>query len=81
MSTLVRYPSAAYRSCANPVAEPAQAQVAMNGIAYALLRLLVNRSIEGNALLSFTYELIEMASDQGTFLPATALEKRRRVTN
>ncbi|OAX78332.1 hypothetical protein ACJ72_07362 [Emergomyces africanus] len=45
--------------------EPAQAQVAANGIGYSLLTLLSDDIIEGNALLSYTLELLETATDQG----------------
>jgi len=52
-------------SNADFAAEPAQAQVAANGICYSLLELLAGGSITGNALLTYTYELVEMASEQG----------------
>ncbi|EFW18006.1 hypothetical protein D8B26_004688 [Coccidioides posadasii str. Silveira] len=48
--------------------EPAQAQIAMDGICNPLLKLLASGSIQGNALLSYTYELVEIASGQGQFL-------------
>ncbi|KAK2798125.1 hypothetical protein FQN50_008936 [Emmonsiellopsis sp. PD_5] len=52
-----------YNICAD--FEPAQAQAAANGIGYSLLYLLANDLVEGNALKSYTYELLEAASDQG----------------
>ncbi|KAK2798603.1 hypothetical protein FQN51_007623 [Onygenales sp. PD_10] len=51
-----------YNICAD--FEPAQAQAAANGVGYSLLCLLANDLIEGNALKSYTYELLETASDQ-----------------
>ncbi|PGH13589.1 hypothetical protein AJ79_03582 [Helicocarpus griseus UAMH5409] len=44
--------------------EPAQAQVAANGVGYSLLTLLRDDLIEGNALLTYTYELLEIAAEQ-----------------
>ncbi|KGQ01077.1 hypothetical protein PAAG_12202 [Paracoccidioides lutzii Pb01] len=44
--------------------EPAQAQVAANGIGYSLLSLLSESLIEENALLIYTFELLETATDQ-----------------
>ncbi|OJD25962.1 hypothetical protein ACJ73_02661 [Blastomyces percursus] len=43
--------------------EPAQAQVAENGIGYSLLTLLSDDLIEGNALLTYTLELLETATE------------------
>ncbi|PGH02394.1 hypothetical protein GX51_04702 [Blastomyces parvus] len=45
--------------------EPAQTQVAGNGIGYSLLTLLSDDLIEGNALLSYTLELLETATEHG----------------
>ncbi|KAI1977864.1 hypothetical protein LOZ51_005793 [Ophidiomyces ophidiicola] len=44
--------------------EPAQKQSATNGITYSLLQLLVRGVIQGEALLNYAYELIEISSDQ-----------------
>ncbi|KAK2760313.1 hypothetical protein FQN54_002381 [Arachnomyces sp. PD_36] len=44
--------------------EPAQSQVAANGAGYILLKLLSEGKIEGSALLSYTYELVEMATEK-----------------
>ncbi|ODH48373.1 hypothetical protein GX48_05465 [Paracoccidioides brasiliensis] len=44
--------------------EPAQAQVAANGIGYSLLSLLSESLIEENALLTYTFELLETVTDQ-----------------
>ncbi|KKZ63048.1 hypothetical protein EMCG_02549 [[Emmonsia] crescens] len=43
--------------------EPAQAQVAANGIGYSLLTLLSGDLIEGNALLTYTFELLETSTE------------------
>ncbi|EGE84918.1 GTP binding protein [Blastomyces dermatitidis ATCC 18188] len=45
--------------------EPAQAQVAENGIGYSLLTLLSDDLIEGNALLAYALELLETATEHG----------------
>ncbi|KAL1953537.1 hypothetical protein VTO42DRAFT_2614 [Malbranchea cinnamomea] len=45
--------------------EPAQVQIASNGIIHILLKLLVDGLIEGDALLTCAYELVEVAFDQG----------------
>jgi hypothetical protein len=53
---------------ANTVAEPAHAQIAANRTAYILLKLIKDGEIEDNeALLNFSYDLIELASEQGMF--------------
>ncbi|KAJ5180737.1 hypothetical protein N7492_003947 [Penicillium capsulatum] len=45
--------------------EPAHAQIAENRAAYILLRLIKDTPIQGNdALLSFSYDLVELASEQ-----------------
>ncbi|EGC45554.1 GTP binding protein [Histoplasma capsulatum var. duboisii H88] len=44
--------------------EPAQAQVAANGVGYSLLTLLSDDLIEGNALLTYALELLETATEQ-----------------
>lgn len=47
--------------------EPAHYQMAANRTAYILLRLLKNGAMkENDALLSFSYDLVELASEQGT---------------
>ncbi|PGH11454.1 hypothetical protein AJ80_07134 [Polytolypa hystricis UAMH7299] len=51
-----------YNICAD--FEPAQAEAAKNGVGYALLKLLTENEIEGNALLTYSYELVEMSSEQ-----------------
>ncbi|KAL1963275.1 hypothetical protein VTN77DRAFT_8498 [Rasamsonia byssochlamydoides] len=43
--------------------EPAQSQVAANRIGYILLKLISEGAIEGNSLLNYAYELVEMASE------------------
>ncbi|KAL2382768.1 hypothetical protein RJZ90_003045 [Blastomyces dermatitidis] len=43
--------------------QPAQAQVAENGIGYSLLTLLSDDLIEGNALLAYALELLETATE------------------
>lgn len=48
----------------NNEAEPAQSQVAANGAGYILLKLLSEGKIKGSALLSYTYELVEMATEK-----------------
>lgn len=51
---------------AYPDPEPAHAQIATNRTAYILLKLIKDGEIEGNeALLNFSYDLIELASEQG----------------
>jgi hypothetical protein len=51
---------------ANTIAEPAHAQIAANRTAYILLKLIKDGEIEDNeALLNFSYDLIELASEQG----------------
>ena len=46
--------------------EPAHSQMAANRAAYIILRLLQAGTIGDNdALLSFSYDLIELASEQG----------------
>jgi hypothetical protein len=48
--------------------EPAHAQMAANRTAYILLKLIKDGEIEENeALLNFSYDLIELASEQGVF--------------
>ncbi|PCH04775.1 Armadillo-like helical [Penicillium occitanis (nom. inval.)] len=44
--------------------EPAQTQVATNRLGYILLKQINDGAIKGNALLNFTYELVEMAAGQ-----------------
>ncbi|EEA24584.1 GTP binding protein, putative [Talaromyces marneffei ATCC 18224] len=44
--------------------EPAQAQVAANKLGYILLKQINDGAINGNALLNFTYELVEMVAGQ-----------------
>ncbi|KAJ5096233.1 hypothetical protein NUU61_005589 [Penicillium alfredii] len=47
--------------------EPAHAQMAANRTAYILLKLLRDGAIENNdALLGFSYDLVELASEQGS---------------
>jgi hypothetical protein len=49
------------------VSEPAHAQIATNRTAYILLKLIKDGEIEDNeALLNFSYDLIELASEQRT---------------
>jgi hypothetical protein len=49
------------------VSEPAHTQIATNRTAYILLKLIKDGEIEDNeALLNFSYDLIELASEQGT---------------
>jgi hypothetical protein len=48
--------------------EPAQAQVATNRLGYILLKQINDGAIKGNALLNFTYELVEMTAGQGSYL-------------
>jgi hypothetical protein len=49
------------------VSEPAHTQIATNRTAYILLKLIRDGEIEDNeALLNFSYDLIELASEQGT---------------
>ena len=49
--------------------EPAHSQMAENRSAYIILSLLKDGTISDNeALLSFSYDLIELASEQGAFL-------------
>lgn len=51
---------------ANVISEPAHAQIAANRTAYILLKLIKDGEIEDNeALLNFSYDLIELASEQG----------------
>lgn len=51
---------------ANMISEPAHAQIAANRTAYILLKLIKDGEIEDNeALLNFSYDLIELASEQG----------------
>lgn len=51
---------------ANVVSEPAHAQIAANRAAYILLKLIKDGEIEDNeALFNFSYDLIELASEQG----------------
>jgi hypothetical protein len=46
--------------------EPAHAQMAENRTAYIILKLLKDGAIKDNgALLSFSYDLVELASEQG----------------
>jgi hypothetical protein len=46
--------------------EPAYSQMAANKTAYILLRLLKDGAMkENDALLSFSYDLVELASEQG----------------
>lgn len=46
--------------------EPAHSQMAENRTAYILLRLLKDGAMkENDALLSFSYDLVELASEQG----------------
>jgi hypothetical protein len=46
--------------------EPAHSQMAANRTAYILLRLLKDGAMkENDALLSFSYDLVELASEQG----------------
>lgn len=48
------------------ISEPAHAQIAANRTAYILLKLIKDGEIEDNeALLNFSYDLIELASEQG----------------
>ena len=47
--------------------EPAQAQVATNRLGYILLKQINDGAIKGNALLNFTYELVEMTAGQGKY--------------
>ena len=50
--------------------EPAHAQIAENRSAYIILRLLKDGTIgENEALLSFAYDLVELASEQGMVHP------------
>lgn len=50
--------------------EPAHAQIAENRSAYIILRLLKDGTIgENEALLSFAYDLVELASEQGMVRP------------
>ncbi|GAM33289.1 hypothetical protein TCE0_003f00084 [Talaromyces pinophilus] len=44
--------------------EPAQTQVATNRLGYILLKQINDGAVKGNALLNFTYELVEMAAGQ-----------------
>ncbi|EED18349.1 GTP binding protein, putative [Talaromyces stipitatus ATCC 10500] len=44
--------------------EPAQAQVAANRLGYVLLKQINDGAITGNALLNFTYELVELTAGQ-----------------
>ncbi|RAO73773.1 uncharacterized protein BHQ10_009785 [Talaromyces amestolkiae] len=44
--------------------QPAQAQVATNRLGYILLKQINDGAIQGNALLNFTYELVEMTAGQ-----------------
>lgn len=47
------------------ISEPAHAQIAANRTAYILLKLIKDGEIEDNeALLNFSYDLIELASEQ-----------------
>ncbi|KAL1988523.1 hypothetical protein VTN96DRAFT_8918 [Rasamsonia emersonii] len=50
-----------YNICAD--FEPAQSQVSGNRIGYILLKLISEGAIEGNSLLNYAYELVEMASE------------------
>jgi hypothetical protein len=53
---------------ANVKLEPAHAQIAANRAAYILLKLIKDGDIGDNeALLNFSYDLIELASEQGMF--------------
>lgn len=58
-----------YNICAD--FEPAQSQVAANRIGYILLKLIRDGSIEGNALLNYAYELVEMAAEQAQGIDAS----------
>jgi hypothetical protein len=50
----------------NDYTEPAQSQLAANKLVYILLRLIKDGALEDNeALLDFSYELIEMLAEQG----------------
>lgn len=50
----------------NKGTEPAHAQVAENRTAYIILKLLKDGVIKDNsALLNFSYDLVELASEQG----------------
>ena len=50
------------------IAEPAHTQIAANRTAYILLKLIKDGEIEDNeALLNFSYDLIELASEQRMF--------------
>ena len=52
------------------VKEPAHSQIAANGTAYIILRLLKDGSItEASTLLGFAYDLIELTSGQGNIRP------------
>ena len=44
-------------------------QAAGNGLGYVLLKSIFDKEIEGEALLSYTYELIEIASEKGKLSP------------
>ncbi|KAL2000830.1 hypothetical protein VTN02DRAFT_2569 [Thermoascus thermophilus] len=58
-----------YNICAD--FEPAQSQVATNRIAYIILKLIRDGLIEGNALLNYAYELVEMAAEQAQGIDAS----------
>ncbi|KAL3706676.1 hypothetical protein TMatcc_007689 [Talaromyces marneffei ATCC 18224] len=53
-----------YNICTDFDLEPAQAQVAANKLGYILLKQINDGAINGNALLNFTYELVEMVAGQ-----------------
>ncbi|KAH8690952.1 putative GTP binding protein [Talaromyces proteolyticus] len=44
--------------------DPAQSQVAANRLGYILLKLISDGSIEGNALLNYAYELVELTAQK-----------------
>ena len=49
--------------------EPAQTQAAENRVTYILLKLIKDNALDGNeALLDFSYELIELVAGQGMML-------------
>lgn len=49
--------------------EPAQTQAAENRITYILMKLIKDKALDGNeALLDFSYELIEIIAGQGMML-------------
>jgi hypothetical protein len=60
-------PLSSYCDCMiDKVTEPAHVQMAENRTAYIILKLLKDGAIKDNmALLSFSYDLIELASEQG----------------